>query len=216
LVAVDEHPLFARFLQLSAEIGERKGAAEHRRALLSGLRGRVVEVGAGSGVSFRHYPGAVDEVLAVEPEPTLRAAAQRAAGDAPVRVRVRVVDGIGGALPVDSGSADAAVVSGVLCSVPDPDAALAELRRVLRPGGELRFYEHVAAARRGGALLQRVAGATFWPRLFGGCDPHRDTVAAIRAAGFDVVALRSFTFAPTPWDTIVAPKALGVARRAPG
>jgi SAM-dependent methyltransferase len=210
-MAVDEHPLFARFLQLSAEIGERKGAAEHRRALLAGLRGRVVEVGAGSGVTFRHYPAGVDEVLAVEPEPTLRAAAQRAAEDAPVQVRV--VDGLADALPLDSGSADAAVVSGVLCSVPDPAAALAELRRVVRPGGELRFYEHVAAGRRGGAVLQRVAGATFWPRLFGGCDPSRDTVAAIRAAGFDVVALRSFTFAPTPWDTIVAPKALGVARR---
>jgi SAM-dependent methyltransferase len=211
-MAVDEHPLFARFLQFSAEIGERKGAAEHRRALLAGLHGRVVEVGAGSGVTFRHYPGAVDEVIAVEPEPTLRAAAQQAAREAPVQVRV--VDGVAGALPVDSGAADAAVVSGVLCSVPDPGAALAELRRVLRPGGELRFYEHVVARRRGGAALQRIAGATFWPRLFGGCDPHRDTVAAIRAAGFDVVALRSFAFAPTPWDTIVAPKALGVARRA--
>jgi SAM-dependent methyltransferase len=206
---MNEHPLFARFLQFSAELSERKGAAEHRRALLAGLRGRVVEVGAGSGVTFRHYPATVEEVIAVEPEPTLRAAARRAASDAPVGVRV--VDGLARALPMADGSADAAVVSGVLCSVPDPPAALAELRRVLRPGGELRFYEHVAARRRGGDLLQRAAGATFWPRLFGGCDPHRDTVATIRAAGFDVVALRTFTFAPTPWDVFIAPKALGVA-----
>jgi SAM-dependent methyltransferase len=207
-----EHPFFARFLQLSAEISERKGAAAHRRALLAGLRGRVLEVGAGSGITFRHYPATVDAVLAVEPEPTLRAAAQRAAAE--VSVPIDVVDGLAGALPVDAGSVDAAVACGVLCSVPDPAGALAELRRVVRPGGELRFYEHVAAHRPGGALLQRAARATFWPRMFGGCDPCRDTVATIRAAGFDVVALRTFAFAPTPWDTIVAPKALGVARRA--
>jgi ubiquinone/menaquinone biosynthesis C-methylase UbiE len=206
-----EHPLFARFLQFSAELSERKGAADHRRSLLAGLRGRVLEVGAGSGVTFRHYPPEVDAVLAVEPEPTLRAAAEGAARDAPVAIDV--VDGVAGALPGPDASFDAAVVSGVLCSVPDVPGALAELRRVLRPGGELRFYEHVAARRPAGGLVQRAARATFWPRLFGGCDPHRDTVAAIAAAGFDVVALRRFTFAPTPWDAIIAPKALGVARR---
>jgi SAM-dependent methyltransferase len=125
-----------------------------------------------------------------------------------------VVDGVADALPVASGAVDAAVACGVLCSVPDPPSALAELRRAVRPGGELRFYEHIAARRPGGALLQRAARAAFWPRVFGGCDPYRDTVATIRAAGFDVVALRTFSFAPTPWDTIVAPKALGIARRA--
>jgi ubiquinone/menaquinone biosynthesis C-methylase UbiE len=210
---MDEHPLFARFMQFSAELGERKGAAEHRRALVRGLRGRVLEVGAGSGVTFRHYPASVEEVVAVEPEPTLRAAAQEAAREAPVAVHV--VDGVADALPLGTGSVDAAVVSAVLCSVPDQARALAELRRVLRPGGELRFYEHVAARRPGGALLQRAAGATFWPRVFAGCDPHRDTEAAIRAAGFEVVAVRRFTFAPTPVDAIVASKVLGVAR-APG
>jgi SAM-dependent methyltransferase len=210
---MDEHPLFARFLRYSAELGERKGAAEHRRTLLQGLRGRVLEVGAGSGVTFRHYPAGVDEVVAVEPEPTLRAAAQEAARDAPVPVHV--VDGVADDLPVGSGSVDAVVVSAVLCSVPDQARALAELRRVLRAGGELRFYEHVAARRPAGDLLQRAAGATFWPRMFGGCDPHRDTEAAIRAAGFEVVALRRFTWAAGPWDVIVGPKVLGVAR-APG
>jgi SAM-dependent methyltransferase len=208
---MDEHPLFARFLQFSAELGERKGAAEHRRTLLSGLRGRVLELGAGSGVTFRHYPASVDEVVAVEPEPTLHAAALSAARAAPVTVHV--VDGVADDIPVGTGSVDAAVVSGVLCSVPDQARALAELRRALRPGGELRFYEHVAARRPAGDVLQRAAGATFWPRMFGGCDPHRDTEAAIRAAGFDVVALRRFTFAPTPWDAIIGPKVLGVARR---
>ena len=208
---MDEHPLFARFLQFSAAIGERKGAAEHRRTLLAGLRGRVLEIGAGSGVTFRHYPQSVQEVVAVEPEPTLRAAAQAAARDAPVPVHV--VEGVADNVPVAAGSVDAAVVSAVLCSVPDQGRALAELHRALRPGGELRFYEHVAAGRPAGDLLQRAAAATFWPRMFGGCDPHRDTVAAIRAAGFDVVALRRFTFAPTPWDLVVGPKVLGVARR---
>src|SRR3954447_17883821 len=89
-----EHPLFARFLQFSAELSERKGAADHRRSLLAGLHGRVLEVGAGSAVTSRHSPPEVDAVLAVEPEPTLRAAAEGAARQAPVALDRR--DGAAG------------------------------------------------------------------------------------------------------------------------
>jgi ubiquinone/menaquinone biosynthesis C-methylase UbiE len=185
----------------------------HRRELLAGLRGRVLELGAGTGANFAHYPADVREVVAVEPESYLRVQARRAAESAPVPVTV--VAGVADALPAEDGAFDAAVACLVLCTVPDQPRALAELRRVLRAGGELRFYEHVAARRPAGDLLQRAAGATFWPRMFGGCDPHRDTEAAIRAAGFEVVALRRFTWAAGPWDVIVGPKVLGVAR-APG
>src|SRR4051794_39145693 len=143
-----EHPLFARFLQFSAELSERKGAADHRRALLGGLRGRVLEVGAGSGVTFRHYPPEVDAVLAVEPEPTLRAAAEGAARDAPVAIDV--VDGVAGALPGPDASFDAAVVSGVLCSVPDVPGAFAELRRGGRPRRGRRLFQHRAPRPPGG------------------------------------------------------------------
>ena len=135
------HPLFARLFDRMAAKTEEQGAAEHRERLLAGLGGRVIEVGAGNGLNFSHYPGTVAEVVAVEPEDYLRAKAERVAEDAPVAIRV--VDGLADDLPAEDASFDAAVASLVLCSVPDQAAALAELRRVLRPGAELRFYELV-------------------------------------------------------------------------
>src|SRR6184192_3710117 len=113
--------------------------------MLEGLAGRVLEVGAGNGLNFVHYPDTVTEVVAIEPEPFLRARAEEAANL--TTVPIRVVDGVAGRLPVDDQSMDAAVASLVLCSVPDQAAALAELRRVIRPGGQLRFYEHVHSDR---------------------------------------------------------------------
>src|ERR1700760_3758636 len=133
--------------------------------MLAGATGRVVEVGGANGINFAHYPPTVTEVIAVEPEPYLRSQAEKAAGDAPVPVRV--VTGVADALELEGGSADAVVACGVLCSVPDQSAALAEFRRVLRPGGELRFYEHVRSRRPGFARYQDAA-ALVWPRLMGG------------------------------------------------
>jgi ubiquinone/menaquinone biosynthesis C-methylase UbiE len=206
-------PLFARCLARSAAIAERKGADVYRRRLLAGLAGRVIEVGAGTGINFRHYPGAVAEVLAVEPEPNLRAMAEAAAHESPVPVRV--VAGTAEALPAPDGSIDAGVSAGLLCSVPDPAAALTELARVIRPGGELRFYEHVMSRRRHAALLQRGLDASrLWERAMGGCRTSRDTEAAIAHAGFDVQSIERFTFHPTLLDFPVAPKILGRARRA--
>jgi ubiquinone/menaquinone biosynthesis C-methylase UbiE len=210
-VSAPDHPWFARFLARAAALEERRGGAEHRRRLLAGLHGRVVEVGAGSGVSFAYYPATVDEVVAVEPEPHLRALALEAAARAPVPVRV--VDGLADDLPFDDATMDAAVVAGVLCSVPDQARALAELRRVLRPGGELRFHEHVAARAPRLAWLQRVLDATVWPRMNGGCQLTRDTQAAVVAAGFAVEWLERFSFRPTLVATPLAPRILGSARR---
>jgi ubiquinone/menaquinone biosynthesis C-methylase UbiE len=206
-----EHPWFARILARAAAVEERRGGAEHRRRLLAGLRGRVLEVGPGSGVSFTYYPTEVDEVVAVEPEPHLRALAAEAARDAPVPVRV--VEGHADDLPAGEASMDAVVVAGVLCSVPDQPRALGELRRVLRPGGELRFHEHVAARARRLGALQHALDATLWPRLNGGCRLTRDTETAIRGAGFAVERLERFSFRPTIFATPVAPRILGVARR---
>jgi ubiquinone/menaquinone biosynthesis C-methylase UbiE len=116
-------------------------ATDHRRRLLEGLRGTVVEIGAGHGLNFPLYPPEVSEVVAIEPEPTLRSKAETAAES--LTVPIRVLAGIADELPLPDSSADAAVVSLVLCSVPAQEHALAEIRRVLRPEGELRFYEHV-------------------------------------------------------------------------
>ncbi len=204
------HPVFARLYARVAEISERRGGAEHRRKLLDGLQGRVIEVGAGSGTNFRHYPRSVGEVIAVEPERYLRERAEHAAVNAPVSVAVEH----GGAehLPGEAESFDAGVVALVLCTVPDQDAALAELYRVIRSGGELRFYEHVAAHSRWEARFQRLADATVWPRLAGGCHLARDTAAAIERAGFQIEACQRFSYSPArflPPD----PHILGVALR---
>ncbi|HEU5470671.1 MAG TPA: class I SAM-dependent methyltransferase [Actinophytocola sp.] len=188
-----QNPRFARMYErLSAE-AERRGTAEHRDQLLAGLSGRVIEVGAGNGMNFGHYPATVAEVVAVEPENQLRALGERAAATAPVRVRV--VAGHADALPAEDGTFDAAVVSLVLCSVPDVGTALAEIRRVLRPGGELRFLEHVRSDRRVFGLLQDVI-TPLWKRMGAGCHPNRDTSAEIRAAGFEINQLDRVYYAP--------------------
>jgi SAM-dependent methyltransferase len=205
-------PLFARCLARSAAISERRGAGVYRRRLLAGLSGRVVEVGAGTGVHFQYYPSSVTEVLAVEPEPHLREAAQASARHA--EVAVRVTPGVAEALPAADASMDAGVSAGLLCSVPDPAAALSELARVIRSGGELRFYEHVTSRRRRAAMLQRGLDATgVWARAMGGCHTSRDTAAAIARAGFRIESIERFTFRPTVLDVPVAPKILGRALR---
>jgi SAM-dependent methyltransferase len=204
------HPIFARLYLRMTKKRKAKGEDEHRRRLLAGLFGRVVEVGAGHGLNFPFYPNAVEEVVAVEPERTLRAAAVEAAGEVPVRVEV--VDGVAGALPVPDASFDAGVASLVLCSVPDQACALSELRRVIRPAGELRFYEHVVSQRPLHARIQRIADATFWPLAAGGCHMSRDTTRAIEAAGFVIESQERFPFSPgAPVPAL--PHILGVARR---
>ncbi len=206
-----DHRWFARFQTRESEKAEAKGGAEHRRRMLAGLAGRVLEVGAGSGITFRHYPPTVRQVLAVEPEPRLRRTAERIAVAAPVPVAV--VAARAERLPVPDGSLDAVVVAGVLCSVPDPTRTLAELARVLRAGGELRFYEHVVSRHRALASLQAGLDALVWPRLFGGCHTTRDTEAGIRDAGFDLAWIDRVSFRPTLLSVPVAPRIIGSARR---
>jgi len=206
---VSSHPVFARLYERASVAMDRAGAAEHRRRLVAGLRGRVIEVGAGNGRMFAHYPPEVTDVLAVEPEPRLRAAAVVAARTAPVPVRVAA--GTAQALPAADGGFDAAVFSLVLCSVPDQAVALAEARRVLRRRGRLCFYEHVAAQEAGLRRIQRVVDATVWPLLCAGCHTGRDTEAAIAAAGFAIEAVDRFRFPTGGMGSPAAPHVLGHA-----
>jgi len=205
-----KHPIFARFFDRLSEKEERLGQADHRRRLLAGLSGRAIEVGAGNGLNFKAYPSTVTGALAVEPEPYLRERARKAAAGAPVPIEV--VDGVADRLPAEDSSFDAGVASLVLCSVPDQAAALAELFRVIRPGGELRFYEHVRSDGAGLARFQDAA-TLVWPTFAGGCHPNRDTAAAIEAAGFAIESCRRFPFKPCFFCAPVAPRILGAARR---
>jgi SAM-dependent methyltransferase len=205
------HPRFARMYMRLAKGAEARGATAHRQRLLDGLRGRVLEIGAGNGLNFAHYPPEVVEVVAVEPEPTLRAAASQAAESAPVPVRVE--PGVADELPYEDAVFDAAVASLVLCSVPDQDRALAELRRVVRPGGELRFYEHVIPRGQPKRLLIQVADRSgVWPAIAGGCHPARDTGAAIERAGFAIRRSERFSFAASRFEPAI-PHILGAAER---
>jgi ubiquinone/menaquinone biosynthesis C-methylase UbiE len=180
-----------------------------RQELLAGVSGRVVEVGAGNGINFEHYPQGVSELIAVEPEPYLRRQAESAAAEAPVPVRV--VSAVAASLGLPAGSVDALVVCGVLCSVPDQREALSEFRRVLRTGGELRFYEHVRSRRGSFVRWQRCVDGP-WSRAMGGCHTDRDTLGAIVDAGFRIERCRGFAFPPAARLYPVAPRILGVAR----
>lgn len=182
------HPLFARFYAWQSKAAE-PVIGPLRAELLAGLSGRVIEIGAGNGLNFAHYPRTVSEVVAIEPERVLRRHAVEAALRADVPVDV--VPGAAEALPVKSEAFDAAVLSLVLCSVRDARRALAELRRVLRPGGELRFFEHgLAPEGRVMPVVQKGLDRTVWPLLFGGCHVARDPLAAVGAAGLDVATYR--------------------------
>jgi SAM-dependent methyltransferase len=201
---------FARYLERRERERPDPVARELRRRLLAGVRGRALEIGCGDGRSFEHYPATVTRLVAVEPDPDARAAAAERARAA--AVPIDVVAGTAEALPAEDASLDAVVSMGVLCTVPDPAAALAEARRVLGPAGELRFWEHVRSDRPAFRALQRSLDALFWTRALGGCRTTRDTAAAIAAAGFELVSLDRGFHSSSPLTITSAPYVLGVAR----
>ena len=205
-----EQSRFARYLEQRETRHPDPVARDLRRQLLAGMRGRVLEVGCGDGRNFQHYPPGVSRVLAVEPDPNAREVAADLAAEA--RLPIEVVEGLASPLPVEDASFDAAVLVWVLCSVPDPAAALQELRRVLVPGGELRFYEHVRSGSAAFRALQRAGDRLYWTRALGGCETTRDSVRAIEEAGFELAALDQGFHSSTVLTITSAPYAVGVAR----
>ena len=180
-----DNPFFARVWTVMAR-HEPESVQRLRRENLAGLSGRVLEVGAGTGTNFELYPDTVTEVVAVEPERRLAELAQQAAAAAsvPVTVSTDTVEQFSDGEPFD-----AVVCSLVLCSVDEPDRVVRQLLSVLKPGGELRYLEHVASS---GARerLQKLADATLWPRIAGNCHTHRHTEQTIVDAGFQVSGAR--------------------------
>jgi SAM-dependent methyltransferase len=168
-----------------------------RHELLSGLDGEIAEIGAGNGPTFRHLrPGTV--VHAIEPNPYFH---RRLVAEAQRRGIELVLHPVGAEqIDLPDGSVDAVISSLVLCTVADPAAVLASVRRILRPGGRFVFLEHVGA--RPGTAVRRVqeAVARPWGWVFEGCHTDRDTAQAIRAAGFASVDVRDIRM-----DTVVVP-----------
>ena len=204
------HPLFALVYERLARIAERGFMGRARRELVGPAAGRVLEIGAGTGHSFAHYGEAAERVVAIEPDAHMLARAEaRAAERGDGLVELRQLDAE--RLPFADASFDTAIASLVLCSVDSPPAALAELRRVLRPGGTLRFYEHVRSESPLGARGQDAV-TPVWRRVAGGCHPNRDTVAEIERAGFRVTELRRTKVGPpVPPLAVVRPHVMGVA-----
>jgi len=179
------HPVFAGLYDLFGRAAERELLAPERRRCVAACRGRVLEIGAGTGASFPYWveadrAGRLEALAAVEPDPHMR---RRAAARAErLGLGLDILPAAAEALPFPDASFDAVACFLVLCTVDDPVRALAEARRVLRPGGTLAFMEHVRAD--GGAAHWQRRLHPLWHRLAAGCHLDRDTSSAISAAGF--------------------------------
>ena len=174
--------LYDRFLEPS----ERECARQWRRELLADLSGEVLEVGAGTGLNLAHYPAAVTKLTLTEPDAHMRQALmERLASSAPP-CPVQTLDSPIEALPLAEASVDAVVCTLVLCSVKDQDAALRELRRVLRPAGRLIYLEHVLCEDRPGRRAMQRLVEPGWRLVAGNCHLTRQTQAAIVRAGFEL------------------------------
>lgn len=186
-----DNPFFAR-MWIAMSSRERKFMKKLRQENLAGLTGRVLEIGAGTGTNFAFYPDTVTEVVAVEPEVRLAPLAREAALTArvPVTVRTETVENF------DSDDLfDAVVCSLVLCSVDEPESVLRQMYSRLKPGGELRYFEHVASAGVRGRV-QSFLDSTFWPKISGNCHAHRETEQSIVGAGFQVADARRVLMLP--------------------
>jgi ubiquinone/menaquinone biosynthesis C-methylase UbiE len=194
---------YPRFYDTVLALGERRGMRERRRALLAETSGRVLEIGAGTGLNLDLYPDAVTELVASEPDDRMRGMLRRRAVDG-----VAVSDAGAEALPFEDDSFDFAVSTMVLCTVPDPMAALAEVHRVLKPGGRLLFIEHIRAdsprLARWQDRLERP-----WRAIGDGCRCNQPTLGIIDRSGLAVERVERYRWRGMP--AIVHPLATGAA-----
>lgn len=175
--------LFSRLYDPATEPAERLGLRERRREDLWGLRGRVLELGIGTGRNLPLYPSGVDHLLGIDPDETMLRQAEGQTSEAPFPVEL--IPALAEELPFEDGSFDAVVSTLVFCTIPDPVRALGEVRRTLKEGGEFRLLEHVRMQQRPFGWLQERA-TPLWKHLAGGCHLDRDTLTRIREAGFEV------------------------------
>ncbi len=200
------HPIFSAVYRHLNAPNERTWLGPKRAELVSGLTGKVLEIGAGEGANVPHYRAA-EHVTLAEPDASMRKRLEKHVMHAPVPTSV--VDAPAESLPFDDASFDAVVSTLVLCSVFEPDVTLAEVKRVLRPGGKLAFIEHVRKPGDEGRWQDRVRPV--WSFLMGGCQLDRDSVRAIERAGFVVERLEALR--PKETLGIIQPIMVGVATR---
>jgi ubiquinone/menaquinone biosynthesis C-methylase UbiE len=204
------HKWFASLYDRLQASAERSYMGRVREEIVGGARGRVLEVGAGTGLSFPYYNDHAEEVIATEPDPFMLERARRRAENLgrPIELRQAAAE----ELPFEDGSFDTVVSTLVMCSVDDPLQALSEMRRVLKPSGELRMYEHVRYDHAFGAFWQDLA-TPMWRWLGAGCHPNRDIARLVHEAGFEFQRLE-FTKPdlPIPPWVITRPRMMAIAR----
>jgi ubiquinone/menaquinone biosynthesis C-methylase UbiE len=204
--------VFARCYDLGFRRVEDRGLRDARRELIAPLAGRVLEVGAGTGLNLPHYPDAVTELVVTEPEEAMA----RQLEQKPEAARASVVRASADDLPFPDGHFDAVVCTLVLCTVPRPEAALAEIRRVLKPGGPFVFFEHVRSEDPKLARWQDRLNRP-WRALNIGCNCNRATEATIRDAGLELTRLdrRRFDGAPKLASPVIVGSATAPGTTAP-
>lgn len=203
------HRWFAALYDRLTARAESTFMKEIRREIAGGVEGKVLEIGCGTGASFPYYGQGVEQLVATEPDPYMMARAREKAQA--LGLAVDLQPAAAETLPFPDGAFDAVVSALVLCSVRDPARALAEVRRVLKPGGQFRFYEHVRYGHPIGALCQDLV-TPLWRWFGAGCHPNRDIEGLIRSSGFNIVQLQHLApFPPIPPLVFSRPHIKGVA-----
>ncbi len=204
------HRWFAAIYDRMMAGAERSFMKPVREEIAGGASGRVLEVGAGTGANFAHYREDA-QVVATEPDPFMFERAERRARTVGRTIDLRRAPAE--ALPFEDGSFDTVVCTLVLCSVRDPEKALAEMRRLLKPEGQYRFYEHVRYEHAFGAFWQDLV-TPVWRWLGAGCHPNRDTARSIREAGFVIQEMELLKpLPPVPPMVFSRPHIKGIALR---
>jgi len=205
------HRWFAALFDRIMAPAERSFMKEARRHAAGGATGRVLEIGCGTGANFPYYSDAATEIVATEPDPFMleRAKPKAVKATRPLTIEQAAAED----LPFEDASFDTVVDTINMCTISDLAKGLVEMKRVLRPGGELRFYEHVRYEHSLGGLAQDLI-TPVWSWFGAGCHPNRDVAKSIRDAGFDIVHIeRHSPVPPLPPMCFTRPHIMGVAVR---
>jgi ubiquinone/menaquinone biosynthesis C-methylase UbiE len=199
--------LWARMYERINARAEAAGLGEERRRLLAGARGATIEIGAGTGLNVAYYPAELERLVLVEPDPHMAARLERRVRQQ--RPEAEIVNSTAEDLPFPDGMFDTAVATFVLCTVPNPRKALAEIRRVLRSDGRLLFLEHVRSADQRLARKQDRIRRLY--RALIDCEPNRETLTTIASSGFTVESVRQGEVPAVP--AVERPMIVGAAQR---